>query len=170
MASRAIEKEPESRGFMSRPRIWMTLGAIALFTILTPVFASHPCPCGATLNSQTDAQHAGGDGQPLTWRSAQRLQHGGSASTPETRCYERSVGNRSAKSITDVAWEIAHYWKNIIAATSELCDSVEIPGSVKKPDPTGPLVFGASSERKYPTQVYAPQVTWTAAEAAGPST
>jgi hypothetical protein len=147
---------------MHRPAVWLTLLIVLVLALLSPVFAWHTCAkCIGTVNAATDSKFEGTitGGQTLSWRSVQRLEHSPLGPTPEQRCYERSVSNQSVKTIVDVVWDVAAFWKNKIPGRTELCDLMTLPGSLVKPDPVGPLSYGPAKQR-IDTQVYAPVIGW----------
>lgn len=132
-----------------------TLGAF-LAVLSSSVSAWHSCMCDS---GKPDNQSAGGDGKPLYWQSAQRLEHSSPGpGTPEYRCYTRTIRNASSDAVTRVVWKVAHFAKNVIPAGESACDALGVQDFVKQE--SGPIVFGPSGMTQYQTQVWAPHSGW----------
>ena len=128
-----------------------------------PTQASEFCKCsGKSIDS-----YSGGDGQPLRWSFGANVVDSTSGHEP-LLCYFESVANKSAVEVRDVRWEVANYFRSIIAKNSERDACPEIRGS-EKDDPTnGPLQFGPSSNG-YDTKVRQPKDGWVKEANATPS-
>jgi hypothetical protein len=142
-------------------RLRVSLAGLILLTAAL-LFGSPAQQCGRCLgvvNAATDSKFEGPTGQALTWRSVQRVHRPATGPFPESRCYERGVTNSSVKAVLDVVWEVASFWKARVPAKSTLCDAISIPGSLARPDPSGPLYYG-SARQSLQTQVHAPASSW----------
>jgi hypothetical protein len=154
------------RGLMRRPGIWLSLLAVLIFFVLSPVFAWHACgKCPGPFSPATDTKFEGPAGTAVIWRSVQRLEHATVGPIPEFRCYERTVTNDGVKAVLDVVWDVAAFWKARIPGKTAMCDALGTPGSLAKPDPAGPLFYGPGRQR-IDTQVYTPTSGWPARQKA----
>lgn len=147
---------------MRRIAVSLLTSLAAVLLLLTPVAAYHSCRCGGSFTGSTDAQAHGGAGDPLRWRSGQRLEHAQSWPVPEYRCYENAVLNESSAAITDVVWKVANYFKPRIPAKKALCDALGVQGPARQE--AGPILYGASSAARYQTQAWAPESGWLAVD------
>jgi hypothetical protein len=132
--------------------------AFGFLIFVGPLFAD--CSC---TGKSTDAIYNGGDGQPLLWKSMQRLLQGGSPRNP-LYCYERQVENKSDRDVTDVFWKVAGFEKDLIPRKDFRCDASSLFGNLKHPDPTGPLYYNVSS-KPYGTTSYSPEGGYPTASA-----
>ncbi len=103
--------------------------------------------------------YSGGDQKPLTWYSLQRQQQKETPQSDSIYCYERSVTNHQDRDVTDVDWEVAGYYRDLIPKKSPICESVPVLGGLEHPDPQGPLHYDVSTQA-YPTTVYRPVKGW----------
>jgi len=147
-----------------KPFLWSVycLSLLAPFLVAVAVGrAYHACnlnTCGAKIDLKTDAEQAGGKGQPIKWRSLHRLEHPGNPGTAAVRCYEREVRNESKEALPDVYWQIANFYRRFIPAETPECEPTRIPGEFELVG--GPIVVGATRTPVEQTQVYAPKDKW----------
>jgi hypothetical protein len=145
-------------GRLGRAICSLTVGLGIVLLSFSPAPAWHSCRCDGT---KSDNEFKGGNGQPLFWRSSQRLEHAAPGTgRPEYRCYERSVQNASSDAVTNVLWEAAYFLKALIPSRATACDSLGVQDFVKQQ--TGPIVYGPSGVPRYETQVWAPNRGWLA--------
>lgn len=139
------------------------MSALLVFAVVVGTslaFSSATLACECTRKS-TDHKYEGGDKNPLTWYSRQRLEHPGDR---PVHCYEREVRNHISGEVRDVYWPVAGYRRDALPSPPVdcCCQAASIPGSLKQPDPTGLLYHGPGSSSSYPTTSYAPQDGWPA--------
>lgn len=116
-----------------------------------------------------DPPYRGGDQNPLTWFSLERLEQTGGPKQPPTYTYERSVQNHSSRDVTDVYWPVAGYERKIVPAGQRLCEQTMLDSALEVPSPTGPLHYGVGTSH-YLTTVYAPGTGWPSKLAFTPPT
>jgi hypothetical protein len=134
-----------------------TAAAVLIVMTVTVTSVTAQQPCNPQKCAERAGDYFGGDGKPLTWRSSQHVVAPPRGSFPELRCFERTVRNASAESVTLIHWEIARYFRNLIPPGQAACDTMVVDGSIYTPTPTGPLYWGPG-RAQYSTQVYAPKV------------
>jgi len=148
-----------------RSLLWVTCSLIVVVPFLLAVAtgsAFHACnlqTCGGSIDVKTDTEIFGGNGQPLKWRSVNRLEHGPrSPGEPEYRCYEREIKNEPKSAVTDVVWQVANFYRRIIPGETTECEPTPALGSSAQKD--GPIVYGATSTPAYQTRIWVPQEGW----------
>ena len=136
------------------PRLLLPGLIVATLSLTACEALSQDCAC----KGQNIAHYEGGDGQPLYWLFDVDQVDSSVGSAP-LLCYSESVSNKSAVEVRDVRWEVANFFRKVIAknAVRQACPIIR--GS-KKEDPTnGPLQFGTSSSG-YDTNVTPPKDGW----------
>jgi len=132
--------------------------AFVLLTVSISALAQRKsCECTGQSNATV---YSGGDSNPLTFYSLERLVTLGTAHNDPVHCYERNVDNHSVRDVTDVLWEVAGYYRSLLPAKKPICDATAILGHLAQPNPQGPLNYGIGPG-SYPSTVYEPSGGWS---------